>query len=71
MEPHTESSEVAAGIQKEVSGVLDPVTAAFHNLLDNLLKDTAMNVSVEVSALESVFNQDGLAQEPLKVPLEK
>lgn len=71
VEPHTESSEVAAGIQKEVSGVLDPVTAAFHNLLDNLLKDTAMNVSVEVSALESVFNQDGLAQEPLKVPLEK
>lgn len=71
VEPHAASSEVAAGIQKEVSGVLDPVTAAFHNLLDNLLKDTAMDISVEVSALESVFNQDGLAQDQIKVPVEK
>ena len=71
VEPHAESSEVAAKIQKEVSDVLEPVSAAFHNLLDNLLKGTALDVSVEVSALESVFTQDGLAQESLKVPSEK
>ena len=38
---------------------------AFQSLQDNLLKDTAMDVSAEISALETVLAQEGLTKDEL------
>ena len=35
------------------------------SLQDNLLKDTAMDVSAEISALETVLAQEGLTKDEL------
>ena len=39
--------------------------AGLQSLQDNLLKDTAMDVSAEISALETVLAQEGLTKDEL------
>ena len=41
------------------------INTAFQSLQDNLLKDTAMDVSAEISALETVLAQEGLTKDEL------
>lgn len=53
---------MAAGIQSEVSQVLDTMSTAFRGLMDNLLQNTAVDMQAEISALETVLAQEGLAQ---------
>ena len=60
--PHADESSVAAGIQSEVSQVLDTMSTAFRGLMDNLLQNTAVDMQAEISALETVLAQEGLAQ---------
>ena len=65
VDPHAEQSEAAALVQNRVAGVLDSVAAAFGTLLDNLIAETAMDVNGEITALETVLNQDGLTPDGL------
>ena len=58
--PHADESSVAAGIQSEVSQVLDTMSTAFRGLMDNLLQNTAVDMQAEISALETVLAQEGL-----------
>lgn len=60
--PQADSSTVAAEIQTDICGILYTVNTAFQSLQDNLLQDTAMDVSAEISALETVLAQEGLTQ---------
>jgi uncharacterized membrane protein len=53
-------SAVAENIQTEICGILYTVNQAFHTLQDGLLQDTALDVSAEIAALETVLTQDGL-----------
>ena len=53
--PHADESSVAAGIQSEVSQVLDTMSTAFRGLMDNLLQNTAVDMQAEISALETVL----------------
>ena len=62
---HAGESSVASGIQQEIGGILDTIDRAFVTLHDGLLQDTALNVSAEISALETVLAQDGLVQDGL------
>lgn len=43
--PHADESSVAAGIQSEVSQVLDTMSTAFRGLMDNLLQNTAVDMA--------------------------
>ena len=43
--------------------ILETIDKAFVTLHDGLLEDTALNVSAEISALETVLAQDGLVQD--------
>lgn len=61
--PHKEDSRVAAGIESEVSRVLDTMTTAFRGLMDHLLQNTAVDMQAEISALETVLAQEGLTQD--------
>ena len=63
VEPHAATSEAAASVRKEVQDVLEPVNAAFANLLDSLLQATALDVSAEADALKAVLSQEGLVQD--------
>lgn len=60
VDPHAAQSEAAALVQDRVAGVLGSVASAFATLLDNLISETAMDVSGEITALETVLGQDGL-----------
>lgn len=61
--PQADSSSVAASIQTDICGILSTINTAFQSLQNNLLKDTAMDVSAEISALETVLAQEGLTQD--------
>lgn len=63
--PQADSSSVAEEIQTDIRGILRTVATAFQNLQDNLLKDTALDISAEISALETVLAQDGLTRDSL------
>lgn len=53
-------SSVAADIQHDITGILYTINTAFRTLQDGLLQDTALDVSAEISAMETVLAQDGL-----------
>lgn len=53
-------SSVAADIQHDINGILYTINTAFRTLQDGLLQDTALDVSAEISAMETVLAQDGL-----------
>ncbi len=61
VDAQADSSSVAAEIQRDITGILDTICTAFGTLRDGLLQDTALDVSAEISALETVLCQDGLA----------
>lgn len=51
----------AQNICDNVSNILDTFNTALRNMQDTLLDDTALDVSAEISALESMLQQEGLA----------
>lgn len=51
----------AQNICANVSNILDTFNTALRNMQDSLLDDTALDVSAEISALESMLQQEGLA----------
>ena len=65
VDPQADSSAVAAEIQTDICGILYTINTAFQSLQDNLLKDTAMDVSAEISARETVLAQEGLTKDEL------
>ena len=58
--PHAVPGSVAAESQEEIRRILSTINTAFGNLEDGLVENTAMSVSAEISALETVLAQEGL-----------
>ncbi len=56
-----QQGEVAGNIRLEIAGVLNTVNRAFENLRDNLLSDAALDISTEISAMETMLAQDGFS----------
>lgn len=50
----------------EISDTLDTITIAFENLLDSLFEHDAMDISTDISALETMLAQEGLTKDGLK-----
>ena len=52
--------------KKEIEETLDTLNAAFERLLDNLFRDTAWDVSSDVSVLKTMLAQEGLTGKDFK-----
>lgn len=51
--------------KQEIEKTLDTINLAFENLLDSLFKDAAMDISTDISVLETMFAQEGLTENKL------
>ncbi len=52
--------------KKEIEDTMDTINLAFENLLDDLFQDAAMDVSTDISVLETMLAQEGLAKKNIK-----
>ena len=46
--------------KQEIRNTLDTINIAFENLLDSLFEDAAMDVSTDISVLQTMLKQEGL-----------
>ena len=46
--------------KKEIENTLDTINQAFENLLDSFFRDTAWDVSTDISVLKTMLAQEGL-----------
>jgi 5-bromo-4-chloroindolyl phosphate hydrolysis protein. len=53
--------------KKEIEDTLDTINLAFEKLLDSLFQDAAMDVSTDISVLETMLAQEGLTKEEFKL----
>ncbi|HJA25597.1 MAG TPA: hypothetical protein H9795_06025 [Candidatus Fournierella merdigallinarum] len=57
-----QQGDAAGGIREEIDGILTTLNTAFDNLRNDLLSDTALDISSEISAMQTMLAQDGLAE---------
>jgi 5-bromo-4-chloroindolyl phosphate hydrolysis protein len=50
----------------EIEGTLDTLNLAFEKLLDSLFADTALDVSSDISVLQTMLAQEGLTDDGLR-----
>lgn len=62
-----QDSRVSDEIQTNITGILNTINQAFQTLRDDLLKNTAMDVSAEISAMQTILRQDGLQDDGLRI----
>lgn len=55
--------ETIAASKREIEGTLDTLNLAFEKLLDSIFKDTALDVSSDISVLNTLLAQEGLTQD--------
>ena len=51
-----------ANAKKEIEETLDTINSAFERLLDDLYKDTALDISTDASVLQTMLKKDGWAE---------
>lgn len=59
--------ENISNAKKEIEETMDTINHAFENLLDDLFEDAAMDISTDISVLETMFAQEGLAKKNKKI----
>lgn len=52
--------------KNEIEKSIDLINTAFKNLLDDLFEDVVLDVSSDISVLETLFNQEGLTEDDFK-----
>ena len=52
--------ETIQASKKEIDATLDTLNLAFEKLLDSVFQDTAMDVSSDISVLQTLLAQEGL-----------
>lgn len=52
--------------KEEIEKSIDLINTAFENLFDGLFEEAAMDISSDISVLETLFNQDGLTNNDFK-----
>ena len=48
--------------KKEIEDTLDTLNIAFEKLLDSIFQDTALDVSTDISVLQTLLAQEGLTK---------
>lgn len=56
-----QQGEAANQIRLEIAGILHTMNIAFANLRDEMLKDTVLDISTEISAMHTMLAQDGFS----------
>ncbi|MBU5439516.1 5-bromo-4-chloroindolyl phosphate hydrolysis family protein [Tissierella sp. MSJ-40] len=59
--------ENISSAKKEIEETMDTINLAFENLLDGLFEDVAMDISTDISVLETMFAQEGLTEKNMRV----
>lgn len=59
-------SETILSSKKEIEDTLDTLNVAFGRLLDSIFRDTAWDVSTDISVLHTVLAQEGLVENPFE-----
>lgn len=59
--------ENISSAKKEIEETMDTINQAFENLLDGLFEDVAMDISTDISVLETMFVQEGLTEKNMRV----
>ena len=54
--------ENIATAKREIEETLDTISTAFENLLDSFFKDTAWDISTDISVLQTMLAQEGLTK---------
>lgn len=62
-----QQGENANNIRRDIAGILHTLNQAYQNLYDNLLSDTALDISGEIAALQGMLANDGLTGEEMKL----
>ena len=57
--------ERIASSKKEIEDTIDTLNVAFEKLLDSVFEDTAIDVSSDISVLNTVLAQEGLTEDEL------
>lgn len=52
--------------KKEIEETIDTLNIAFEKLLDSIFRDTAWDVSTDISVLHTVLAQEGLTEDDFK-----
>lgn len=52
--------------KKEIEKTMDTINIAFENLLDDLFQNMAMDISTDISVLETMLVQEGLTQDDMR-----
>lgn len=55
----------------EIEDTMDTINLAFENLLDSLFVDIAMDISTDISVLQTLFKQEGLTEDEIQIKTEK
>lgn len=65
MDAQSVQGETILSAKQEIEETLDTLNLAFEKLLDSLFLDTAMDVSSDISVLQTLLAQEGLTEDPL------
>ena len=52
--------------KKEIEETLDTINQAFENLLDSLFEDMAMDISTDISVLQTMFAQERITENNIR-----
>ena len=63
MDAQTVQGETIEGSKREIEATLDTLNLAFEKLLDELFQDTALDVSSDISVLQTMLAQEGLTED--------
>lgn len=63
MDAQPVQGETIENSKREIEATLDTLNLAFENLLDDLFADTAMDVSSDISVLNTLLAQEGLTED--------
>ena len=65
MDAQPVQGETILSSKREIEGTLDTLNLAFEKLLDELFEDTALDVSSDISVLQTLLAQEGLTEDGL------
>jgi len=65
MDAQPVQGETIQSSKKEIEDTLDTLNLAYENLLDDLFEETAMDVSSDISVLQTLLAQEGLTEDEI------
>lgn len=67
IDSQTLQGENISSAKKEIEETMDTINIAFENLLNDLYQDMAMDISTDISVLETMLAQEGLTDSNMKI----